>query len=803
MKKFLPAFIALLIAIGCVPQSKLPDAEEVKQITQKVADWQIEHFDEQELYRAPWNGKTIRDNKKYHDLQWQNAAFFAGLYQFTTLTSDSHYINWLNQMGQDHWFKLHNRVFHADDHAVGQFYLKLYEYYGKPQLYYPLKKQFDEMLVSDEANKWHWWWCDALFMSPPVWARLSKATRDNKYLEYMDSQYHMTYDKLWCEEESLFFRDLNYLDKSEKNGEKIFWARGNGWVFGGLALMIPDLPEDWEGREFYVDLFKTMAVKIKDIQREDGTWSAGLLGSVEDYPAIETSGTSFFTFGLAWGIRNGYLDRETYEPVMLKGWNALANAVNEDGMLTHVQGVGAEPASSCEEYTEVYGSGAFLAAGAELYHYIKHFTGDDSLVKRTDAKPEETFMKNGGWCWYQGPRAVINNGKLVIGGLDGEVGDVNVAIYDLESERIDGQVTLDKGFERDDHNAPAFYVRPDGKILTMWAKHCSDKIHRIKISQSDDYLVWSDKIEHKHVYDDPRGVTYMNIYYLNEADKLFCFFRDGPHFNPAFITSDDMGETWSADTHLIANEVAGRHRPYTIYSQVSEDRIGIVYTDGHPRDYGNSLYYVEFDGKKFYHASGEMIHDLESQGPLPTTHGEKIYVGSEIQKRPITCESVPGASWNCNMITDAEGHPHIGYTLYNDNDDHRYRLLTWDGKEWQDREIAYAGRCLYYWESSYTGLMTIDPTDPEMVYISTDVDPSTGEYLGGVHEIYRARVGASDDIESIKWEAVTSGSNYRNIRPIIVADEGYKVLLWLNGNWWTYLHYDVDVRGLILEKPLK
>ena len=71
-----------------------------------------------------------------------------------------------------------------------------------------------------------------------VITRLAKITNDPKYLDYMDEQYHMTYDILWDKQEQLFFRDKSYLDQTEKNGRKLFWARGNGWVFGGLALMI-------------------------------------------------------------------------------------------------------------------------------------------------------------------------------------------------------------------------------------------------------------------------------------------------------------------------------------------------------------------------------------------------------------------------------------------------------------------------------------------------------------------------------------------------------------------------------------
>ena len=196
----------------------------------------------------------------------------------------------------------------------------------------------------------------------------------------MDQEYHVTYDYLWSVEDNLFFRDSSFFDQREENGQHIFWARGNGWVFGGLALMIPDLPKDppshgsgetsWEGRAFYIDLFKKMAAKLKEIQRADGTWSMGLLGGVEGYPIKETSGTSFYTFGLAWGINNGLLDRATYEPVTLKAWNALTECVTDEGLLGYVQPVGAAPGDSYADKTEVYGIGAFLAAGTEVYKLV-------------------------------------------------------------------------------------------------------------------------------------------------------------------------------------------------------------------------------------------------------------------------------------------------------------------------------------------------------------------------------------------------------------------------------------------------
>ncbi|MFI3278057.1 MAG: glycoside hydrolase family 88 protein [Rikenellaceae bacterium] len=792
------SLLAALLFVGCTSTPR-PSAEEVMEITRRVADWQIETYEDQGKYRAlppKEDRKKWHHRERYHDLEWLSAPFFAGLGHLAVEDNyNKEYTDFLMEIGNKHKWSLYERKFHADDHAVGRYYLDMYYRYQAYYMLKPLRAQFTDIMTGDRKDKWHWTWCDALYMAPPVWSSLAKNTGDMRFLEYMDTQYHMTYDKLWDSEEKLFFRDESFLEKTENNGRKLFWARGNGWVFGGLALMIPDMPEDWSGRDFYVTLFKEMASSLKRTQRADGTWSAGLLGDVKDYPNIETSGTAFFVYGLAWGLNSGILDRATYEPIMLKGWNALAGAVTPEGMLGYVQAVGAAPGTSYPNYTELYGNGAFLFAGVELYRYINKFYPEPIKVKPSEAS--HTFLRSGGWCWYQDPRAVISNGKLVVGGLDGISGDVRVGVFDLEQKSLDGEVVLDKKLQRDDHDAPAFYVRPDGSILTMWAKHGNDKIHRYKISSKDNYLDWGEKQTFKHVYDFHAGVTYMNIYNMEKEGRLYNFFRDGLTFNPSFITSDDQGETWGNRTHFIANEINGRHRPYVRYNQIDANTVGISYTDGHPRDFGNSLYYAEFRDGAFYKVDGTKIRDIKD-GPLKTSEGEKVYKGSEEYNKTGRRISVVGSSWSCATSKDAEGNPHLGYTLYLSNEDHRFRIVSWDGDKWQDREIAYAGACLYSVESSYTGLMAFDPVDPRMVYISTDVNPSTGERTSDKYEIYGACIEASDDISTIKWEAITKNSQKDNLRPLVVEGDGHKVLMWLHGDWDTFTHYDVDVVGEIL-----
>jgi rhamnogalacturonyl hydrolase YesR len=772
----------------------------VKALTKKVADWQIEHFEEQGKYRAlPRKPPEWMNREQYHDLEWHNGALYAGMNQWREIADDPKYTQWLVMIGERNGWKLHRRPYHADDHTVGQFYLALYEDFNTPEMLNPVREQFDWILANPktgtlewEAENTHahdrWGWSDALFMAPPVWARLAKVTGDEKYLEFMDQEYHATYDLLWSEKDHLFWRDSSYFTQNEKNGEDIFWARGNGWVFGGLALMIPDLPKNWEGRSFYLDIYKKMAQRLKGIQRADGTWSMGLLGGTEGYPIKETSGTSFFAFGLAWGINQGILDRETYAPVVLRAWQALSDAVTDEGLLGHVQPVGAAPGDSFPDYTEVYGVGAFLAAGSEIYKMLE----PDSASEDTAFENIHVFMYNSGWCWFQDPRAIIHNNKLIIGGVAGNgSGDAAVGVYDLEDKAILGRTTLHENFDRDDHNSPVFYARPDGSVLTVYARHSTENKHYYRVSDKRDYLVWGAEKTIQH--EDP--VTYMNLYSLNEEDTLYNFYR-GIQWNPSFTSSKNEGKTWSKANHLIQSEIEGRQRPYARYASNNTDTVAISFTDAHPRDFGNSIYYAEFRQGNFYKADGSLIKNLEKDGPLKPSEAEKIFQGGGGGFRG-TDLSAHKSAWTSSVAFDENGYPHIAYSFYLSNTDQRYRVASWNGTEWVDREVAFAGTRLYEREASYTGLIALDPEDPRHVVISTDVNPSTGEALGGKHQIFRARIKPSGNTKNIHWVRLTHDDERHNIRPMIVSGDGHKAILWSRGQYNTYVDYYLDTVGVV------
>jgi rhamnogalacturonyl hydrolase YesR len=109
-------------------------------------------------------------------------------------------------------------------------------------------------------------------------------------------------------------------------------------------------------------LFREMAVKLKTLQKSDGYWPPSLLGPENSPP--ETSGTGFFVYGLAWGVRRGLLDAADYRPTIDRGWAALSRAVASDGRLGWVQQVSDRPDKVAEADTQYYGVGAFLLAAS-------------------------------------------------------------------------------------------------------------------------------------------------------------------------------------------------------------------------------------------------------------------------------------------------------------------------------------------------------------------------------------------------------------------------------------------------------
>jgi rhamnogalacturonyl hydrolase YesR len=194
---------------------------------------------------------------------------------------------------------------------------------------------------------------------------LSNLTGDPKYRNYALEEFFATRDYLYDDESHLFYRDSRFFERRSEFGNKVFWSRGNGWVFAGLPLLLEALPDEHEARRDLLLLYREMAAALKDVQRGNGYWAPSLLDVAHD-PLPETSGTAFITFGLAWGVNRHILPADEYAEAVEKGWAAVAAAVDDHGKPGWVQQVGNAPDEVRASDTQLYGSGAVLLAASEM-----------------------------------------------------------------------------------------------------------------------------------------------------------------------------------------------------------------------------------------------------------------------------------------------------------------------------------------------------------------------------------------------------------------------------------------------------
>ena len=356
----LSRILALVFATSATLFAADPTPAEIINDMKRVADWQLENPSKHPVY------------------DWTQAPFFLGLYNLNQVTGEAKYREALDGFGKQLSYGPGPRVTHADDHAVLQAWLEEYRLDKDPAKLNPSIAQFDKLITALEketpksisGGSFTWCWCDALFMSPAVWAHLSKITGDPKYFAWADKEWWTTTDVLYDPQHRLFYRDNKFFAQRTPTGRKVFWSRGNGWVVGGLVHVLDQLPADHPSRVKYLGLYHDMMYALLKLQNPDGLWRSSLLDP--EGPKGESSGSSFFALGMAWGINRGLLPEKEFRPAVMNCYHALAANIQPTGMLGFVQKIGEAPdkQDTTAESTEVYGSGAFLLAGSEIVRLL-------------------------------------------------------------------------------------------------------------------------------------------------------------------------------------------------------------------------------------------------------------------------------------------------------------------------------------------------------------------------------------------------------------------------------------------------
>jgi len=335
------------------------------------------------MNKWPDAGKAIMTNSLRPSNIWTRAVYYEGLMALYTIDKQQSFYDYAVQWGEKHQWSLRGNAIsrNADNQCCGQTYIDLYFIDKKPERIAVIKASIDTMLHSTKIDDWNW--IDAIQMSMPVFAKLGNLYNDTNYYAQMYKLYNFSKFKhggngLYNQKENLWWRDKDFVPPyKEPNGENCYWSRGNGWVLAALVRTMDNLPKKSPYFQAYLKDFKDMSKALLPLQRTDGYWNVSLKDSTH-FGGKELSGTALFVYGMAWGINNGYLDKKTYLPVIIKAWDAMVkNSVHEDGKLGFVQGTGKEPKDSqpvsfdkTPDF-EDYGLGCFLLAGTEIYKLKK------------------------------------------------------------------------------------------------------------------------------------------------------------------------------------------------------------------------------------------------------------------------------------------------------------------------------------------------------------------------------------------------------------------------------------------------
>lgn len=366
------AALTLTVSATAATPRQAKEASQVRNIIDKVnTHWQTTHKPE------AWSF-------------WHVAAYHTGNMEAYKLTGKPEYLDyslawadhnqWKGAKGDDR-SKWKYNYGETDDHVLfGDWQICFQTYadlYNVKQEENRIKRAREVMEYEmDTPQNDYWWWADGLYMVMPVMTKLYKITGNQKYLDKL-YDYILVSDSIMLDNETgLYFRDGKYVWPKHKsvNGKKDFWARGDGWVLAGLAKVLADLPVDYAHRDFFETKYRRLADAVVASQQPGGYWTRSMLDP-EHAPGPETSGTAFFTYGLLWGLNNGYLKGAKYEDAAKKGWNYLrGTALQQDGSIGYVQPIGekAIPGQVVDRNsTADFGVGAFLLAACEYVRYLE------------------------------------------------------------------------------------------------------------------------------------------------------------------------------------------------------------------------------------------------------------------------------------------------------------------------------------------------------------------------------------------------------------------------------------------------
>jgi BNR repeat-containing family member len=435
------------------------------------------------------------------------------------------------------------------------------------------------------------------------------------------------------------------------------------------------------------------------------------------------------------------------------------------------------------------------------------------------------FNDNGNWTWYSDERSIVDKagGKIVVGsdgngaGMGGSArnGAIEAAVFDLLSGTSKRYTMLAGGIlGADDHNAPAFLLRPDGKYLAQWTGHNQNYLSYFSVF---DGITWGSYT----TFDwQALGATssemasYSNPHYLSVEGRTYTFVRSLDIKSMNILVSTNYGDTWTYYGKLNRSYPGSGYNPgYYKFCDNGKDRIDFICTESHPRDTLTSIYHGYISNGMSFKTDGTVVDSNlnDTNAPLSSDF-QLVFSNGTVMPPGMTnyrcwdddVQRYDDGTIECIISARINQFAHIGGYPDQENPDHAFFFCRWDGTKWTPTYLCQAGYKLYSAEADYVGLGALSPNDPNTIFISTRYDPravqpgvtDTSPPYSAFHEIWKGVT--TNHGASFTWTPITQNSTHDNLRPIVpVWDDNDIALIWFRGTYDTAQIIDGTPVGLV------
>ena len=332
----------------------------------------------------------VASNKRPANWNYEIGTVLMGFERLWRTTGDIRYQQYIKHI-VDHFIAEDGTIktykmedYNIDNIPTGRQLLSLHQIRGEAKY----KKAADllrQQLSWQPRNKvggfWHklryptQMWLDGLYMGEPFYAEYASMTGRTEDFNDIAHQF-ITMEKVSRDAKSgllIHGWDESKVQKwanKETGKSPEYWSRAMGWYIIGLVDVLDVFPQDHPQRPELVAILNRLSTALVNFQDPNsGVWWQVTDKGGKEGNYLESSGSAMFVYGMAKGVRMGYLP-ESFIPAVKKGFDGLIKTfvtTDAEGVVHYNKAVGGA------------GLGGTPYRDGTYEYYIKEPTRNDDL----------------------------------------------------------------------------------------------------------------------------------------------------------------------------------------------------------------------------------------------------------------------------------------------------------------------------------------------------------------------------------------------------------------------------------------